>query len=53
VLTGEDQWQQIFESPAVGAQPAQTLVIDHRVDAAPVYTLTESAGSSRIPDAHG
>jgi len=46
VLSGGDQWQQIFESPAVGAQPAQTLVINHRVNAAPVYTLTESAGAS-------
>jgi hypothetical protein len=43
VRSGGEQWQQIFESPAVGAQPAQTLVIQHRVDAAPVYTLTEGA----------
>jgi hypothetical protein len=46
VLSGGDQWQQIFESPAAGALSAQTLVIDHRVDAAPVYTLTEGVGAS-------
>jgi len=46
VLSGGEQWQQIFESPAAGAYPAQKLVIHHRVDAAPVHTLTNGSNDS-------
>jgi hypothetical protein len=49
IITGHDQWRQIFETKATTAQPAQTLAIDHRIDAAPVYTLSESADSSPNP----
>lgn len=46
VLTGQNQWQQIFECPAHGTQPAQVLVIQHHADAPPVYQLGRSLDES-------
>ena len=45
VVSRENHWQHVYEAAATQTQPAQTLVVTHRADTAPVYTLSGRVGT--------
>jgi hypothetical protein len=46
VVAGNDSWQHIYEATPSLSHPGETLVVAHRPDAPPTYTLTRRTGPS-------